>query len=136
MIFCLCRDDAIRAIKKLAILGSGFKVLPLQGRQLVQSVPSELNKDHTEVLQLAEVILEISLFCVIFIFKDFIVACLFCMKNVTLFFFHLKTFVLCIMLLLNSPTVKFYLLSKDFRAFSRFLPVVKALSCMQTRPIK
>lgn len=47
-------DDVIRAIKKLAILGSGFKVLPLQGRQLVQSVPSELNKDHTEVLQLAE----------------------------------------------------------------------------------
>ena len=45
----------MRAIKKLAILGSGFQVLPLQGRKLVQSVPSELNKDHTEVIQLAEV---------------------------------------------------------------------------------
>lgn len=45
----------IRAIKKLSVLGSGFKVLPLQGRQLVQSVPSELNMDHTSVLQLAEV---------------------------------------------------------------------------------
>ena len=49
------RDDLMRAIKKLAILGSGFQVLPLQGRKLVQSVPSELNKDHTEVIQLAEV---------------------------------------------------------------------------------
>jgi len=47
-------DDLMRAIKKLAILGSGFQVLPLQGRKLVQSVPSELNKDHTEVIQLAE----------------------------------------------------------------------------------
>lgn len=45
----------MRAIKKLSILGSGFKVLPLQGRQLVQSVPSELNMDHTTVLQAAEV---------------------------------------------------------------------------------
>ena len=53
--FCFPRDDLVRAIKKLAILGSGFKVLPLQGRQLVQSVPSELNMDHTAVLQLAEV---------------------------------------------------------------------------------
>ncbi|XP_066925986.1 vacuolar-sorting protein SNF8-like [Clytia hemisphaerica] len=47
-------DDVTRAIKKLSILGSGFQVLPLQGRKLVQSVPSELNKDHTEILQLAE----------------------------------------------------------------------------------
>lgn len=47
-------DDLTRAIKKLSILGSGFQVIPLQGRKLVQSVPSELNKDHTEILQLAE----------------------------------------------------------------------------------
>lgn len=47
-------DDLIRAIKKLSVLGSGFKVLPLQGRQLVQSVPSELNMDHTTLLQLAQ----------------------------------------------------------------------------------
>ncbi|XP_057292967.1 vacuolar-sorting protein SNF8-like [Hydractinia symbiolongicarpus] len=47
-------DDIVRAIKKLSILGSGFKVLPLQERQLVQSVPSELNMDHTTVLQTAQ----------------------------------------------------------------------------------
>ena len=49
------RDDLIRAIKKLHILGTGFEVIPLQGRQLVQSVPGELNIDHTTLLQSAQV---------------------------------------------------------------------------------
>lgn len=49
------RDDLIHAIKKLSVLGSGFDVLPLEGGQLVQSVPSELNMDHTTVLQMAQV---------------------------------------------------------------------------------
>lgn len=47
-------DDLIRAIKKLHILGTGFEVIPLQGRQLVQSVPGELNIDHTTLLQSAQ----------------------------------------------------------------------------------
>jgi len=47
-------DDLIRAIKKLHVLGSGFQVIPLQGRQLVQSVPGELNSDHTTLLQSAQ----------------------------------------------------------------------------------
>ena len=44
-----------RAIKKLRILGGGFAVIPVGGRRLVQSVPGELNMDHTAVLQKAEV---------------------------------------------------------------------------------
>ena len=44
-----------RAIKKLRVLGGGFAVIPLGGRRLVQSVPGELNMDHTAVLQRAEV---------------------------------------------------------------------------------
>ena len=48
------QDDLCHAIKKLSILGSGFKVLALQGGHLVQSVPSELNMDHTTVLQSAQ----------------------------------------------------------------------------------
>ena len=44
-----------RAIKKLHILGGGFAVIPVGGRRLVQSVPGELNMDHTAVLQKAEV---------------------------------------------------------------------------------
>lgn len=47
-------DDLARAIKKLRILGSGFSIIPVGGRRLVQSVPGELNMDHTTVLQKAE----------------------------------------------------------------------------------
>lgn len=49
------RDDLARAIKKLKILGAGFAVIPMKGGRLVQSVPGELNMDHTAVLQKAEV---------------------------------------------------------------------------------
>ncbi|XP_068920445.1 vacuolar-sorting protein SNF8 isoform X3 [Petaurus breviceps papuanus] len=48
------RDDLIRAIKKLKALGTGFSIIPVGGTYLVQSVPAELNMDHTVVLQLAE----------------------------------------------------------------------------------
>ncbi|NWW42065.1 SNF8 protein, partial [Panurus biarmicus] len=50
----LPRDDLLRAIKKLKVLGSGFGIIPVGGTFLVQSVPAELNMDHTVVLQLAE----------------------------------------------------------------------------------
>ncbi|XP_078385557.1 vacuolar-sorting protein SNF8 isoform X2 [Cetorhinus maximus] len=48
------QDDLIRAIKKLKSLGNGFSIIPVGGRYLVQSVPAELNMDHTVVLQIAE----------------------------------------------------------------------------------
>lgn len=51
------RDDLIRAIKKLKALGTGFGIIPVSGTYLIQSVPAELNMDHTVVLQLAEVLM-------------------------------------------------------------------------------
>lgn len=36
-------------------MGSGFGMIPVGGSYLVQSVPAELNMDHTVVLQQAEV---------------------------------------------------------------------------------
>ena len=45
-----------RAIKKLHVMGSGFQVIPVGKKQLVQSVPGELSMDHTATLQLAQVI--------------------------------------------------------------------------------
>lgn len=51
------RDDLIRAIKKLKVLGNGFGILPVGGTYLIQSVPAELNMDHTVVIQLAEVLI-------------------------------------------------------------------------------
>ncbi|XP_033116490.1 vacuolar-sorting protein SNF8-like [Anneissia japonica] len=48
-------DDLMRAIKKLKILGNGFALHRLHdGRFLVQSVPAELNMDHTSVLDNAQ----------------------------------------------------------------------------------
>ncbi|XP_071497073.1 vacuolar-sorting protein SNF8-like [Diadema antillarum] len=48
-------DDIVRAIKKLKILGNGFGLHRLDdGRFIVQSVPAELNMDHTSVLNIAE----------------------------------------------------------------------------------
>ncbi|XP_045566122.1 LOW QUALITY PROTEIN: vacuolar-sorting protein SNF8 [Salmo salar] len=48
------QDDLVRAIKKLKAMGNGLGMIPVGGSYLVQSVPAELNMDHTVVLQLAE----------------------------------------------------------------------------------
>jgi len=37
------------------VMGSGFQILPVGNKQLVQSVPGELSMDHTAALQLAQV---------------------------------------------------------------------------------
>jgi ESCRT-II complex subunit VPS22 len=47
-------DDIERATKKLKVLGSGFEVLTVGSRKMIQSVPCELNTDHTTVLVLAQ----------------------------------------------------------------------------------
>ncbi|KAF6170366.1 hypothetical protein GIB67_012376 [Kingdonia uniflora] len=47
-------DDCLRAISKLKVLGSGFEVILVGKRKLVRSVPTELNKDHNEILELAQ----------------------------------------------------------------------------------
>jgi ESCRT-II complex subunit VPS22 len=47
-------DDLERAIKKLKELGEGFDILTVGSTKMVQSVPCELNSDHTSVLTLAQ----------------------------------------------------------------------------------
>jgi hypothetical protein len=37
------------------VLGSGFEVISVGRRKLVRSVPTELNKDHSGILGLAQV---------------------------------------------------------------------------------
>lgn len=37
------------------VLGSGFEVISIGKRKLVRSVPTELNKDHNEILEVAQV---------------------------------------------------------------------------------
>ncbi|KAL2523686.1 Vacuolar protein sorting-associated protein [Abeliophyllum distichum] len=47
-------DDCLRAISKLKVLGNGFEVISVGKKKLVRSVPTELNKDHNEILELAQ----------------------------------------------------------------------------------
>lgn len=47
-------DDCLRAISKLKVLGSGFEVISVGKKKLIRSVPTELNKDHNEILELAQ----------------------------------------------------------------------------------
>ncbi|MCO5588778.1 hypothetical protein L7F22_042737 [Adiantum nelumboides] len=37
------------------VLGSGFEVFSVGKRRMVRSVPTELNKDHDQILELAQV---------------------------------------------------------------------------------
>jgi len=48
------KDDVVQSIKKLGKLGSGFRLLQIGKRTIVQSVPGELNRDHNMVLSQAE----------------------------------------------------------------------------------
>ncbi|KAM3205300.1 hypothetical protein P3L10_028710 [Capsicum annuum] len=50
----ISEDDFLCAISKLKVLGSGFEVITMGKRKLVRSVPTELNKDHNEILELAQ----------------------------------------------------------------------------------
>uniref|UniRef100_A0A453LDV9 Vacuolar protein sorting-associated protein 22-like protein 1 n=1 Tax=Aegilops tauschii subsp. strangulata TaxID=200361 RepID=A0A453LDV9_AEGTS len=50
----LSSDDCLRAISKLKVLGSGFEVISVGKKKLVRSVPTELNKDHNGILELAQ----------------------------------------------------------------------------------
>ncbi|XP_010268373.1 PREDICTED: vacuolar protein sorting-associated protein 22 homolog 1 isoform X1 [Nelumbo nucifera] len=47
-------DDCLRAINKLKVLGGGYEVISVGKKKLVRSVPTELNKDHNEILELAQ----------------------------------------------------------------------------------
>ncbi|KAL6544459.1 hypothetical protein OROMI_023321 [Orobanche minor] len=50
----ISQDDCLRAISKLKVLGNGFEVISLGKKKLVRSVPTELNKDHNAILELAQ----------------------------------------------------------------------------------
>ena len=47
-------DDLMQALKNLKILGSGFKVVKIGKKYLVQSIPSDMGEDPEKVLNFAE----------------------------------------------------------------------------------
>ncbi|GAM23169.1 hypothetical protein SAMD00019534_063440 [Acytostelium subglobosum LB1] len=46
----ISNDDVEVSISKLKVLGNGYNIFKIDSKKIVQSVPVELNKDHTEVL--------------------------------------------------------------------------------------
>lgn len=48
-------DDVTRAVKKLGVLGNGFRMVNVGAKNLILSVPYELNTDQSLVLTSAEV---------------------------------------------------------------------------------
>ncbi|KAL4440286.1 hypothetical protein ABPG75_003287 [Micractinium tetrahymenae] len=47
-------DDLVRAIERLAGLGSGFGLVKIGGKQFVRSVPTELSTDSNTLIELAQ----------------------------------------------------------------------------------
>lgn len=48
-------DDVRRAIEKVQTLGKGFGIVHVDNRPMILSVPTEFNRDHTDVLAVAQV---------------------------------------------------------------------------------
>ena len=51
-----CRDDVLRAVQSLEPLSSGFTVMKVGPKQIIRSVPKELNLDQSRVLEAVQVI--------------------------------------------------------------------------------
>eukprot|EP01130_Rhizamoeba_saxonica_P005449 TRINITY_DN2181_c0_g1_i3.p1 TRINITY_DN2181_c0_g1~~TRINITY_DN2181_c0_g1_i3.p1 ORF type:complete len:212 (+),score=47.16 TRINITY_DN2181_c0_g1_i3:404-1039(+) len=47
-------NDIEKAVNKLSVLGNGFKVIAFGAKRMIQSVPTELNNDHTMVITMAQ----------------------------------------------------------------------------------
>lgn len=50
----LLSDDITRAVTKLKTIGSGFEILRIGSRSMLQSIPMELSNDHSTVLLFAQ----------------------------------------------------------------------------------
>ena len=47
-------NDINRAVEKIAVLGSGFRMVQIMGNPMVLSLPVELNKDHEDIINEAQ----------------------------------------------------------------------------------
>ena len=49
-------DDILRSVKSLSPLGSGFSIITIAGKQFIRSVPKELNTDQSTVLEVLQLL--------------------------------------------------------------------------------
>ena len=52
----LYSDDILRAVKSLNPLGSGFSIITVGSKQMIRSIPKELNTDQSRVLEAIQVL--------------------------------------------------------------------------------
>ncbi|KAF3916044.1 hypothetical protein ABW21_db0202757 [Orbilia brochopaga] len=52
----ISEDDVVRAVECLKPLGSGFELVAIGKTQMIRSVPKELNKDQSKVLEVIQVL--------------------------------------------------------------------------------
>lgn len=50
----IVRDDVMRAVDKIKVLGSGFRIVRIGRRHMIVSVPMEINQDHEIIMDLAQ----------------------------------------------------------------------------------
>lgn len=53
-VYLYYRDDILRSVKKLQVLGRGLEMVTIGSRKMLQSIPQEINKDYMTVLTKAE----------------------------------------------------------------------------------
>lgn len=56
LIGTVARDDILRAVKSLKPLGSGFFIVTVGSKQMIRSIPKELNTDQSTVLEAIQVL--------------------------------------------------------------------------------
>lgn len=50
----LSMDDIYKAVEKLHVLGSGFRIIRMSGVPMILSVPLEINTDHEQMIETAQ----------------------------------------------------------------------------------
>lgn len=53
-------DDVREAVKSLEPLGKGFKIIDIAGKDFVRSIPKELNRDQSTVLEILQLLGSVS----------------------------------------------------------------------------
>ena len=52
----MIRDDILRAVKSLGPLGTGFSVVTIGKKQMIRSIPKELNTDQSTALEAIQIL--------------------------------------------------------------------------------
>eukprot|EP01091_Cochliopodium_minus_P017322 TRINITY_DN6755_c0_g1_i1.p1 TRINITY_DN6755_c0_g1~~TRINITY_DN6755_c0_g1_i1.p1 ORF type:complete len:254 (-),score=77.29 TRINITY_DN6755_c0_g1_i1:38-799(-) len=52
--YIVSKDDIERSISKLKVFGGGYQILKIGNTKMIQSIPTELSTDHTNIIELSQ----------------------------------------------------------------------------------